>query len=226
MRLLKSVISLITEQATRENIIDAIKNRKVIIIYYDGDEPGGTGLREIEPVCLGYSKANNLVLRAWDYEGASHTGYLGSQPLPGWRLFRIDKIMSFKPTGDFFDSPRPDYNFDGDDSMTNIIINAIFDGVTSLKDIIENNLDNIINDVISKYMSELVKPYQNNRESLQKFLTDLKLESAAEAYRRIYSEIRRYLGRNLTQKDINKLRPIVSNKIAEIQLAIKNNYLK
>jgi hypothetical protein len=134
--------------------------------------------------------------------------------------------MSFKPTGDFFDSPRPDYNFDGDDSMTNIIINAIFDGVTSLKDIIENNLDNIINDVISKYMSELVKPYQNNRESLQKFLTDLKLESAAEAYRRIYSEIRRYLGRNLTQKDINKLRPIVSNKIAEIQLAIKNNYLK
>ena len=53
MRLIESILSLITEQATRENIIDAIKNRKRVIIYYDGDEPGGLGLREIEPVCLG-----------------------------------------------------------------------------------------------------------------------------------------------------------------------------
>jgi hypothetical protein len=65
-----------------------IKNKIVVTIYYDGDEPGGKGYRTIEPVCVGYSKAGNLVLRAWDIEGASHTNTTGEQPLPGWRLFR------------------------------------------------------------------------------------------------------------------------------------------
>ena len=57
---------LITEAASIDAVQDAIKKRQVVIIYYDGDEPGGRGLRQIEPVCLGRSKRNNLVLRAWD----------------------------------------------------------------------------------------------------------------------------------------------------------------
>jgi len=84
MKLLKIFKSLITEQASIDTITDAIKKKKVLIIYYDGDEPGGRGLREIEPVCYGYSKANNPVLRAWDREGASHRGYKGEKPLPSW----------------------------------------------------------------------------------------------------------------------------------------------
>jgi predicted DNA-binding transcriptional regulator YafY len=102
----------------------------VCTIYYTGDEPGGRGLREIEPVCLGYSKGNNLVLRAWDKTGASHTGYLGSQPLPGWRLFRVDKITMYKPLRTNFNQPRPNYNFNGDKSMSRIIINAKFNTQT------------------------------------------------------------------------------------------------
>ena len=111
----------------RDSIVDAIKNRQVVVIYYDGDEPGGRGLREIEPVCLGVSKAGNKVLRAWDSEGASHTGYKGEQPLPSWRLFRLDKILSNKPTGEVYNTPRPGYNFNGDKSMVSVIINAKFD---------------------------------------------------------------------------------------------------
>lgn len=113
--------------ASVDSIVDAIKKRKKIVIYYDGDEPGGRGLREIEPVCFGYSKADNPVLRAWDYEGASHTGYKGEQPLPGWRIFRVDKILSFKPTGEDFNEMRPGYNPRGDRSMNRVIVNAIFD---------------------------------------------------------------------------------------------------
>jgi hypothetical protein len=60
-------------------------------------------------------------------EGASHTARTGEQPLPGWRLMRLDKIMTFKPTGDNFTTPRPGYNFNGDKSMTRVIINAQFD---------------------------------------------------------------------------------------------------
>jgi predicted DNA-binding transcriptional regulator YafY len=130
MKLLNVVKDLIVESASFQDLINAVKKRKKLIIYYDGDEPGGRGLREIEPVCIGYSKANNKVLRAWDSEGSSHTAYKGEQPLPGWRLFRIDKILSVKPTGDIYIEPRPNYNPNGDRSMISVVINAKFDDVT------------------------------------------------------------------------------------------------
>lgn len=126
MKLTESLRGLLCEIASIDTIQDAINKKKVCIIYYDGDEPGGRGLREIEPVALGKSKAGNLVCRAWDREGASHTGYKGEQPLPGWRLFRLDKILSCKPSGEIYNTPRPNYNFNGDKSMTSIITIAKF----------------------------------------------------------------------------------------------------
>ena len=126
MRLNETLKSLIVEIASIESVIDCIKNRKKCIVYYDGDEPGGRGLRELEPVCLGTSKSGNKVLRAWDAEGASHTAYKGEQPLPGWRLFRLDKILSLKPTGETFSEIKPNFNPDGDKSMKSVIIIAKF----------------------------------------------------------------------------------------------------
>jgi len=127
MNLYNTFKHLILEVASIDSIVDAIKHKKKIIIYYDGDEPGGKGLREIEPVCFGYSKSDNPVLRAWDESGASHTNYKGEQPLPGWRLFRVDKILSFKPSSEKFNTPRPGYNPSGDKGMVRVIINAKFD---------------------------------------------------------------------------------------------------
>ena len=129
MKLQGALKGLICEIASLDSIVDAIKGRKVVVIYYDGDEPGGRGLRQIEPVCLGVSKSGNKVLRAWDSEGASHTGYKGEQPLPGWRLFRLDKILSNKPTGEVYNEPKPNYNFNGVKSMVSVIINAVFDNI-------------------------------------------------------------------------------------------------
>ena len=126
MKLQESLKGIINEIASLDSIINAIKNRHRVIIYYDGDEPGGRGIREIEPVCLGISKAGNKVLRAWDNEGSSHTAYKGEQPLPGWRLFRLDKILSNKPTGEVYNELRPGYNLNGDKSMVSVIINAKF----------------------------------------------------------------------------------------------------
>ena len=127
MKLYNTFKSLILEVASVDSIVDSIKKRNVCIIYYDGDEPGGRGLRQIEPVCFGYSKGDNPVLRAWDLEGATHTGYIGKQRLPGWRLFRVDKILSFRPSGEKFDTIRPGYNKSGDKGMLKVIINAKFD---------------------------------------------------------------------------------------------------
>jgi len=127
MKLQEALKGLICEIASQESVIDAIKKKQKVIIYYDGDEPGGRGLREIEPVCLGRMRGtDNLAVRAWDIEGSSHTGYKGEQPLPGWRLFRLDTILSLKPTGENFTEMRPNFNPNGDKSMTSIIIIAKF----------------------------------------------------------------------------------------------------
>ncbi len=123
MKLQESLKSLILEVASVDSVVDCIKKRQKCIIYYDGDEPGGRGLREIEPVCLGRMRGtNNLALRAWDEQGSSHTAYKGEQPLPGWRLFRLDKILSLKPTAETFDQPKPYFNPNGDKSMSSVII--------------------------------------------------------------------------------------------------------
>jgi len=122
MKLKETLRGLLCEVASIESVADCIKNKKKCIIYYLGDEPGGKGLREIEPVCLGVSKRGNKVVRAWDIEGSSHTAYLGEKPLPGWRLFRLDKIMTLKPTGENFTEMRPDFNPNGDKSMESVIL--------------------------------------------------------------------------------------------------------
>lgn len=127
MKLYKSLRSLILEVASTDTIIDAIRNKKVLVINYEGEEPGGNGLRYIEPVCFGYSKKNNPVLRAWDMEGASHRDFIGQSPLPNWRFFNVNKILSIQPTGETFSQVRPLYNPNGDKSMIKVIINAKFD---------------------------------------------------------------------------------------------------
>jgi predicted DNA-binding transcriptional regulator YafY len=131
MKLLGSLKSLITEAASIDDIKRAIEQKQVCSIYYEGDEPGGRGLREIEPVALGRSKAGNMVLRGWDRTGASHTAYKGEQPLPSWRLFRVDKISMLKPTRENFTQAQPGYNFNGDKSMTQVIVIAKFDNTTT-----------------------------------------------------------------------------------------------
>jgi predicted DNA-binding transcriptional regulator YafY len=202
MKLYNTVKSLILEVASIDSVVDSIKNRQRVIIYYDGDEPGGRGLREIEPVCFGYSKADNPVLRAWDEEGASHTAYKGEQPLPGWRLFRVDKILSFKPTGEQFNNPRPDYNPNGDKSMSRVVINAKFDNVTPQA---QRSRSEIIDSTINTLLDEFRAKYGENFD----------LEKAAEAYRRIYSAIETERGETLTDIDKQSLRGEIANKIRE-----------
>lgn len=132
MKLYNTYKNLILEVASIDEIVKSIKQKSRVIIYYDGDEPGGKGLRIVEPVCYGYSKAGNPVLRAWDLEGASHRAYLGKKPIPSWRLFRVDKIINYKPTLESFNEVRPGYNKNGDKSMTRVIINAVFDNQTEI----------------------------------------------------------------------------------------------
>ena len=202
MKLYNTIKSLILEVASIDSIVSTIKNKDKIIIYYDGDEPGGRGLRDIEPVCFGYSKAGNSVLRAWDSEGASHTAYKGEQPLPGWRLFRVDKIQSFRQSGEKFTEPKPGYNVNGDKSMTRVIINAVFGNqptTTSISDSVTSVVTRMLQDISNKGGLEGVD-----------------LSKSAEAYKRIYAEIESQTNKRLSNDEKISLRPQIANIIKQI----------
>lgn len=122
---------LITEVASIDDVQRSIKQKNVITINYQGEEYG-KGLRDIEPVCLGVSKAGNMVLRAWERQGVSHSKEVEGNPIPGWRLFRLDKILTYQLQGDKFTEMRPKYNPNGDKLMSSVIINAKFDDTENL----------------------------------------------------------------------------------------------
>jgi predicted DNA-binding transcriptional regulator YafY len=126
MKLLNALNGILTEAANMSDVSDTITNKNLVTIYYDGKDNGGKGFRTIEPVCLGYSKKGNLVLRAWEVEGSSWSASNDGNFLPGWRLFRLDKIFTYQPTQDKFIVSRPKYNPNGDKSMTRVLINAKF----------------------------------------------------------------------------------------------------
>lgn len=127
MKLVNNLSKLITEIAAISDMTSSIKKRNLVTIYYDGNDNGGKGYRTIEPVCLGFSKKDNMVLRAWEVEGASYSAKNKGNFLPGWRLFRVDKIFTYKPTIDKFNTVRPNYNPTGDKSMIRVLVNAKFD---------------------------------------------------------------------------------------------------
>lgn len=204
MKLYNTAKRLILEIAAKDSVIKSIKNRDVVVIYYDGDEPGGRGLRTIEPVCLGRSKADNEVLRAWDLEGASHTGYKGEQPIPGWRIFRLDKITSFKPTGEKFNTPRPGYNPNGDKTFSSVVINAKFDDSPQTPDV---NIDEIISNKLKEINDTFTRRYGD----------DYDLEKAADVYKQVYSAIEDATGNKLTTPERDEIRPKIVNKIKELQ---------
>lgn len=92
---------LLEQQSTMSTISKAIGERIPMSIYYDGPpEEVRTGQRiDIEPIVMGKNaKSGNLVIWAYVFKGVSKKG------LPGWKMFRVDRIKSAKlnPSGNRF----------------------------------------------------------------------------------------------------------------------------
>jgi hypothetical protein len=199
MKLMNSLKGLITEIASIQDIQHSIKMKNVMTINYNGKEYG-RGYRDIEPVCFGVSKSGNFVLRAWEREGSSHSNKVEGNPIPGWRLFRVDKIQSFKPSGDKFNQPKPGYNPRGDKSMTRVIINAVFGNQPAPSPYI---------DVITSVVNGMLQGIQDR--------SGVDLSKAAETYKRIYNGIESQTGQRLTNDEKISLRPQISDIINQIQ---------
>ena len=92
---------LLEQESTMSTLSKAIGERIPMSIYYDGPpEEVRRGQRiDIEPIVMGKNaKSGNLVIWAYVFKGISKKG------LPGWKMFRVDRISSAKlnPSGNRF----------------------------------------------------------------------------------------------------------------------------
>ena len=127
MKLYNLYSELILENTARNSIMDAIDKHYRVRIYYAGDDNTAAGARTIEVYAYGMSKGGNQVIRAYQVFGDTKT------IIPQWKLFRVDRITRWEPTGWTFDEPVSDrdpsiprYNPNGDSSMVGSVYNAKF----------------------------------------------------------------------------------------------------
>jgi hypothetical protein len=108
-------------------IKDAITNKFECTIYYKGETKGvvDDGYRYIEPYALGVNKQGNTVLRAWLTKGTSRLGKIDPTQVPGWRLYRVDRINIITPTLSKFTTARKGYNAE-DSHMTEVTFSVKF----------------------------------------------------------------------------------------------------
>lgn len=110
-----------------EKLEDAITNKFVCRIDYKGEM--GTkilpGSRLIEPYAIGVDSNGNTLIRAWLISGISRSGKINPKLVPGWRLFRLDRINSVNPTLQKFLVARKGYNPD-DKNMSEVTFSASF----------------------------------------------------------------------------------------------------
>ena len=115
-------------QQNLEKLTDAVTNKFICVIDYRGepDSKGlvDSGLRHIEPVVIGTNRLGNTLVRGWLIKGTSRTGKADPSLVPGWRLYRLDRIFNITPTLETFEE-RKGYN-SKDRKMTDIIISATF----------------------------------------------------------------------------------------------------
>ena len=91
-------------------LVNAVLERQVMRINY------APGWRTVEPHTIGYGSEGQILLRAYQTEGASASG----EPV-NWKLFRLDQLDSVEQANMTFLEARPGYRR-GDSVMKGGII--------------------------------------------------------------------------------------------------------
>lgn len=125
--------SVLHESVDQRDVIDAIRDKQVVAITYNDEQPNAPlGTRWIEPCSLVDMKNGKLGIRAYAYNGATRRG------IPNWKLFRLDRIQSWTPTNSYFTkAPDDRYNPNGD-KQYKVIAQVQFDNDDEM---IQRNID-------------------------------------------------------------------------------------
>lgn len=104
---------LILENVSDDEINHAIENKYAVLIKYAGkDGKTATGSRLIVPYALGVMPSGNKVIRAMQEDGESKT-----KP-NAWKLFRVDRILSWEKWEEYRNSKAHDgFNPNWDKTM-------------------------------------------------------------------------------------------------------------
>ena len=168
MQLFEGLKIFLTEQIGQSLVYNAIQNRNIVRINYDGDESIAKGERIIEPYVLGRSNKNNIVVRAFQPYGDT------SSSVPDWKLFKLENIISWKPTNKTFNSSPTDrgfnvspYNPNGDKDMKFIRIQVNFNGSDEVTNTNKNltNADNSRQNLVQQTKNKKIqqdKGLENN----------------------------------------------------------------
>lgn len=101
--------NILNESIDQNSVENAIANKQVIMMAYN-DESGTprTNKRWTEPYALVRMPSGDLAIRAFQYSGDTKRG------IPHWKLFKLDRIVSWQPTTSKFTVSRDGYNSIGD----------------------------------------------------------------------------------------------------------------
>ena len=110
-----------------EKLQDLVTNKLTCTIDYAGTSPNDVlrGIRIVEPYTVGVGEKGETYLRAWLIKGISRTGRINPRLVPGWRLFRVDRMRSINPSLQKFTIPKKGYS-DKDSAMSEILFTATF----------------------------------------------------------------------------------------------------
>lgn len=124
------VQEVLNEAVNSNNVTNAIQDRRYVEIMYSDEDNSAPGKRLIQPYAYGVSTAGNALLRAFQVSGDSLRGR------PHWKTFRLDRVTSWKPRKQQFNTPPPmqgykvaDYNSNGDESMAQVYLQVSFDNI-------------------------------------------------------------------------------------------------
>lgn len=118
--------------AVRKAIINAIKNRNLISIYYHDGVHDLKGWRHVQPYAYGRNKwTGNYVLRAYQTSGPSY-----SEHEPKWRMFRLDRIFNVATSKMTWNKPTYLFNPTGDKGMSVVIELIKFDVQFKVGDVV------------------------------------------------------------------------------------------
>lgn len=158
---------LLMESVDFNTVRDSIENKyNVNIVYIDGD--GVRTSRYIQPYVLGDTLAGNKAIRAYQIFGGSRTMVTkGEQAQGGWRIFRLDRIVDWKPTKMRFTVPVSDlpsfmmnrgrFNPNGDKMFNRIDVIAKFGGGQPMQEPVEVPIQRAKTDLSPK-IPRIAKP--------------------------------------------------------------------
>lgn len=131
------IMGILKESIEQPKVEDAIRKHYEVEINYTPKRPRGSfsngqGRRVIQPTTLGISSSGNMIVRAYQPYGDTQTR------VPNWKTFLLDSIDDWKPTNKVFNAP-PNYNPNGDKTMSTVLLNASFDEGSGTENISTNN---------------------------------------------------------------------------------------